>query len=107
VQGRGDAVETRHPDIHEDDVRAKRRQLLHRLATVGTLGDDLKAVRRRQDSGEARPDDRLVVDDGDSDHRLLPFSTGSSHRTRQPSPVGPAANSPPSAVARSCIPISP
>ena len=71
------------------------------------LGDDLEAVGRREDSREAGADDRLVVDEGGSDHRLPRSSSGSSQRTRQPSRVGPAVSSPPSAVARSCIPISP
>ena len=104
---RRDAVESRHADVHEDNVRAERRELLHRLAAVGTLGHDLEAVRRGENSRQPGSDDGLVVDDGGSNHRLPSSSTGSSQRTRQPSRVGPASRLPPSAVARSCIPISP
>ena len=82
-------------------------KLIHRLPAVGALRYDLEAVRRRENSRQPGSDDGLIVDDCDSDHRLCSSSSGSRHRTSQPSRVGPAANSPPSAVARSSIPISP
>jgi hypothetical protein len=107
LRRRGDAVETGHPHIHQDDVRMEGGQLRDRLPAVGILSDDLEAVGRREDSRQPGADDGLVVDDRGSDHRLPLSSAGSTQRTRQPSGVGPAANSPPSAVARSCIPISP
>jgi hypothetical protein len=83
------------------------RQFLDRLPAVGTLGDDLEPVRGREDPRETRADDGLVVDESDPDHRLLPSPTGSWQLNRHPLGVGPAANSPPSAVARSCMPIRP
>jgi hypothetical protein len=61
VPSRGDAVQRGHADVHEHDVRMKLGQLLHRLPAVGTLGDDLEAVRRREDPCQTRADDRLVV----------------------------------------------
>src|SRR5512132_974848 len=103
----GNTVERRHPDVHQDDVRAQGRKVLHGLAAIGTFGDDIEAVFGREDSGQAGSDDSLVVNKSGPNHRLPRSSTGSSQLTRQPSRVGPAANSPPSAVARSCIPISP
>jgi hypothetical protein len=38
------------------------------LAAIGTLGDDLEAVRRRKDSRQPGSDHGLVVDNGRSDH---------------------------------------
>jgi hypothetical protein len=38
------------------------------LAAIGTLGDDLEAVRRREDSRQPGSDDGLIVDNGRSDH---------------------------------------
>jgi hypothetical protein len=88
-------------------MRVEGRQLLHRLAAVSALRYDFEAVRGGENSRQPGSDEGLVVDDRDSDHRLPSSSTGNSQRTRQPSGVGPASNAPPSAVARSCIPISP
>ena len=107
LRGRGDAVESRHPDVHEDDARVEGREFLQRLPAIGALGHDLEPVRWRENSRQPRTNERLVVDDRDSDQRRHSPFTGSSQRTRQPLGVAPAANSPPSAVARSCIPISP
>ena len=56
---------------------------------------------------QTRADDGLVVDEGGADHGQRESSTGIRQVTSQPPGVGPAENSPPSAVARSCIPISP
>ena len=69
------------------------RELLDRLVAVGELGNNLEAVGGRENSRKTRSDDRLVIDDGTA--------------RATPSCVGPAANSPPSADARSCIPSSP
>ena len=84
----------------------ERGQLLHRLPAVDTLRDDLETVLGREDSRKAGSDDGLVVDESGADHRPT-RSRGRRQVTSHPSGVGPAANSPPSAVARSCIPISP
>jgi hypothetical protein len=89
-------------------------------------------VARRPSSPRDRPPDRVSVvahlapisgvgqDAADLVHQaLLPSeplveplpvhqsSTGSWQLTRHPEDVGPARNSPPSAVARSCMPINP
>jgi hypothetical protein len=115
LRGGGDAVEPRHADVHERDVRAHHGQLLDGLLAVGALGDHVEPVVGGEDPGQAGADDGLVVDEGDADHGVRASSTGiasvassgSRQLTCQPSGVGPAAKSPPSAVARSLIPTRP
>ena len=90
-------------------------QPLDGFVAIDALGDNLEPVRRGEDPGQPGPDDRLVVDERDTDHgvraspaRIASFApSGSVQLTRQPRRVGPAVSSPPSAVARSRMPISP
>src|SRR5918992_643466 len=109
LPGRGQPVQLRHTDVHEDEVGAHPLRLSHRGRAVACLPDHLDVglrVKQRPDPG---PHQRLVVGQQHLDHALS-FSlraagTGSRAHTRKPPPAaGPAANSPPSAAARSRIP---
>src|SRR5215217_1664867 len=110
-----DTVKPRHADVHQDHIRAQLRQALYGLPAVDALGDDLESIARGEDPRQTGPDDRLVVDERHADHRVAASpapietfaSSGSRQLTRQPSAVGPAVSSPPSAVARSRIPVKP
>ena len=89
-----------------------RRHRLRDLVAVAALGDDLETVLGTEDADDATAHDRLVVDDDDADHDrhdslLGAARIGSRASTRQPSIVVPASRLPPSARARSLIPISP
>jgi hypothetical protein len=111
----GDAVQARHADVHQDDVGPQGAQPLDGFMAADALGHDVEPVRRGEDSRQAGTDDRLVVDERHPDHRVTPSATGTASLassgsvqvTSQPSGVGPAVSSPPSADARSRIPISP
>ena len=78
---------------------------------MGLDGGLLDAVGGAEDAGRAGAHDRLVVDDDDPDQGTNPSRpagvSGSRASTRQPSQVGPASNSPPTALARSRIPTNP
>ena len=76
VRGRGDAVEPRHADVHEDHIRAQGGQLLHGLLAVGAFGDHLEPVGRGEDSRQAGADDGLIVDEGNPDHRVRSSRSG-------------------------------
>ena len=62
-----DAVELGHADVHQDDVRLEPPGLGDRLDAVRRLADDLDVLLRLEDHAEARPDERLVVDDQDAE----------------------------------------
>ncbi len=113
----GDAVETRHPQIHEDDVRVGGRRQLDGFLPVGGRSHDLDPGHEPEQGDEAVADDGLVVGDDDPhacsatvtplvDARPVPF--GSSTATRQPvPPAGPAVIEPPSSSRRSRMPVNP
>src|SRR5438552_8727314 len=54
------AVELRHGDVHDDDVRSQAQRLGDRLAAVGRDGNHLKVASLEQ-GAEAVPDDRVIV----------------------------------------------
>jgi hypothetical protein len=77
-----DAVESRHPDVHQDDVGPELDRQLDRRDAVTGLADDGHAG-LLQDQGEARPHQLLVVDDQHTHHA---GATGSVARTVSPAP---------------------
>ncbi len=104
--GRLDAVELRHLDVHHDDIRLRLPDHVQRLAAVGGRADDLDAVERAEQCGEAVADDLVVVDDDDTDragrggHAVL--LSGSRALTTVPPPSGQVMSArPPSSAARS------
>ena len=108
LRGRGDAVEDRHADVHEDDVRAEGaaarrppagRPRTRRRPRTRPRARGCAPGRRGRWPGRRR--ERL----GSLAPPFSPAAAGSSPASRRG--VGPASSSPPSAVARSCIPISP
>jgi hypothetical protein len=76
--GRLDAVDARHPDVHQDDVGAKRETPVHRLGAVGRLPDDSERVVGLDDAAEAGPHQRLIVGDEDPDHGATSGSRATS-----------------------------
>lgn len=119
--GRRESVRPRHPDVHEDDVRAGAVDERHDLVTVGGLADDLHVLGTAQHEGQPGPHQRVVVDEEQSDRShasyVITVATGrlgvaqphgSLARTSKPPPgVGPCSRVPPASVARSVSPISP
>src|SRR5262245_10859285 len=108
---RSDAVEPPHAYVHQHQVGTVGRHGRYDLVAVIALGDDLETVVRSQDSGGPGAHDWLIVDDNYPNHgrdcSWPAAASGSRASTRHPSAVGPASRSPPSARARSRMPISP
>jgi hypothetical protein len=84
-----DAVQPRHLDVHEDDVRPQLRRQGHRLAAVGGVGNDGQAGRLVDQAPQAVADERVVVPDEDPDDtdRSTSRTLGSAHRALRPPPV--------------------
>ena len=66
--GGGQAVELRHPDVHQHDRRLEERRLADRLETVLGLANHLDVALRLEDHPEAGAHELLVVGDEDADH---------------------------------------
>ena len=62
-----EAVDVRHPDVHQDHVRLGLAGGEHGLEPVGSLADDLDVGLGVEDHPEPGPDEGLVVDDQDLD----------------------------------------
>jgi hypothetical protein len=58
LSGRFEPVHLRHPDVHEDHVRAVPAGQLHSLPSLGGLSHDLDAAGGLQEDSKARPDER-------------------------------------------------
>ena len=67
--GRLQAVETRHPDVHQHDVGPVAPGQPDRCLAVGGLRDDLDVRLRLEDHPEAGADQGLVVGDEDAETR--------------------------------------
>ena len=101
-----DAVKHRHLDVHQGDVRKVLGGQRHGLPPVGGLGDHLDIVFGLEQRPDAAADQRLVVGEQDPDQDGS--RAGNSALTRKPPPArDPALSRPPSAAARSRMPISP
>ena len=102
---RPDAVEPRHLEVHQHDVRREPRRLGDRLDAVARLADDLDPLLQAEERAEPLADDLVVVDDEHAD-RAQP--SGASSRTVVPAPAAESiASRPPSRRARSSIELSP
>ena len=103
--GRLDAVEPRHPQVHQHDMRAMPCGEGHGLLAVGGRGDGLDPRRDLQQRHQPFAHERLIVGDQDPDqvtHDPIPRrpgarpwagrrgETGTRSSTRQPSPRAPA-----------------
>ncbi len=65
--GGRESVDHRHPDVHQDDVRAGAVDERLDLAAVRGLADDLDVVGAAHHEGQAGPDQRIVVDEKQPD----------------------------------------
>src|SRR3954452_22942907 len=88
--GRLDAVDLRHRQVHQVDVRRRRRQQRMCLVTVCRRTDDLDVVLAAEELREALPHDGVVVDDRHPDHSgtstwtVVPLPGVESTRTSPP-----------------------
>src|SRR6266581_2912079 len=120
--GRLDAVEVGHLDVHQHDVRLRGEGDLDRVEAIDGFADDGDAVIAVEQSGQSRPEKRLVVRDhhprgldrrGRSGWRLrcstqISCSLGRIARTVVPPPATLSTSSrPPRITARSLIPSTP
>jgi hypothetical protein len=112
-RGRRDAVQARHPDVHQRDVRPQASRRGHGLDAVGGLAGHRDVGLGGQDEPEAGADHRLVVGEQHPDHGALvdagsAAGTGSTACTANPPPGrGPASTEPEYTAARSRMPTSP
>ena len=68
--GRLDAVEVRHADVHDDDIRSQSKERFDSLSAVGCLPYHLEIRLGIDDHPQAATDERLVVDQENTDcHR--------------------------------------
>src|SRR6185436_17398068 len=102
-------VDLGHADVHHHDVGAELTHERDRGAAVVGLAHHLEVVLRVEQEAEAGPDQRLVVGEHHSDHRLATTSAvGRCASTRKPPPTrGPAVSTPPTVAARSRMPARP
>jgi len=85
-----EAVEHRHRDVHERDVRAVLGGQRERVLPVGGLGDHLDVVFRLEQRPDPAADQRLVVGQQNPDHDGA--RAGSSARTWKPPCRPPSAD---------------
>ena len=78
--GRLEAVEARHPNVHQHHVRLLGIDELQRFEPVGGLADDDDVGLRGQDRLKSGANDGLVVDDRDPDHDTAPVGIRASSR---------------------------
>ena len=96
-----DAIDARHPDVHQHDVGALLADDVDRLLAVRGFARDLQVGLGLDDHLEPCPDHGLVVDYGDADQLL----TGSVARTlNPPNDDDPVVRSPPNNSTRSRMP---
>ena len=76
-----DAVQHRHPDVHQDHVRRPPLGQPHRLGPVLGLAGHLDVGLGLEDGPEPAPHERLVVADQDPDAHARGSSSGMRART--------------------------
>ena len=103
-----DAVQPRHADVEQADIRAERSGHLHRLSAVGRLADDRDVGVGVEDHAQTGANDLLIVGHDDADDHADAPRSGRTAVTAQPPPArGPAVHVPPRPSARSIIPAIP
>jgi signal transduction histidine kinase len=95
--GRLDAVEHRHPHVHERDIGRQARDSGDRVLPVGGLPDHLEVRLAVDHHTKPHPHELLVVGKQHADHRArAPTATSMTSHTRHPPPAnGPASRRPP------------
>ena len=102
------AVHLRHPNVHQDYVRAVATCCLDGLRSGRGLGYDLDVVLVVEDHGEPAAHQCLVIDHHDTDAHASPPPSGRRATTRKPPPArGLAVRLPPKSSARSRMPTMP
>ena len=76
-----DAIEDRHVEIHEHDIRGQQAALLEGLGAVGRHAHELDLLERGDEPSEPVADDAMVVRQDHADHRA-----GTSSATVVPFP---------------------
>src|SRR5208282_6945244 len=105
--GRSQAVDPRHLDVEERDVRMVRPGRCDYLVAAPDGCHDLEVLLQRQHDGQRAPDELLVIGQQQADHHALP-SGESETRNRHPvGSCGPASTTPPAAATRSRNPDRP
>jgi hypothetical protein len=99
-------VESWHADVHEDHVGPQLSGQVHGAGPVRCLTDHLDVVASVEQRRETGADQALVIGEQNADHGE--DLTGRRALTRNPPPRrNPADKSPPSAAARSRMPVIP
>src|ERR1019366_2868890 len=104
--GGGDAVEPRHPDVHQDDVGVVQIDGGQDAAAVAGLAGDLDLRGAGQHHRQSGTDQR-VVDDEDADRGGHEHPGMVARSTKSPLALVPWASSPPTSASRSARPIRP
>src|SRR4051812_2884901 len=104
MTGGVDAVESRHPNVHDDDVGPQLAGCFHRLDAVGGLTDNVEVGFGAQDHPVAGPDQALVIGEQDPDHGVTVGSGREAVTSKPPSGRWPACRSPPNRATRSRMP---
>src|SRR5919198_205382 len=107
LRGGLQAVDPRHLDVEQRDVRARVARRREHLVAARDLRDDLDVGLEREQPGQGSAHHRLVLGQQHADHRAE--ATGTTARTRNPGPSsrGPASRRPPAWRRRSCSPARP
>ena len=97
-----DAVEDRHPYVHEHHVRGELAHPANRLGPVGRLADHFEVVFALKDQPEAHSKQWLVIHQQDPyssgvvhSSPLFPFSCSTARTRHPPLTVRPASTVPP------------
>ena len=99
-----DAIHRRHLDVHQKDIRIEFSREVQRLASIGSLPDNLDLLLGLKNHPQSAANDSLVVGDHDVDH----LATGKTARSAQPpSARGPTSSRPPKTSTRSRRPARP
>ena len=102
-----DAVQLRHPHIHERDVRLVLAVRGDRRVAIGGFGDDGEARVEFQDSGQAHAHDEMVVGEQQTDGRGGFHGSGTVSEIVVPSAVLSRVREPPILAARRFMPSRP
>src|SRR5437899_2002110 len=105
LPGRREAVESRHPDVHEHHLRAVTPSRDQSVLSIDSLADHFNVGLALEDQSKSGSDHRLIVCDQHPDHAV---SYGRRARTRKPPPWrATASKRPPKRLTLSRIPIRP
>src|ERR671914_513023 len=106
----GDAVEVRHPHVHEDHVRFRQPRAVGGLASVARLADQLDRLVAREHAAQAGAHEIVVVDDQHPNAGFghdRPSAKGRRACSSKLPLRAPTSKLPPSSAARSRMPTTP